>query len=453
MKRIVYILFVLIFISCQNKDITTPQWPEWPNPSAPTIVHAALKGANGEIQIPAGGKIRFTADVSDTNNDLVSYQLLIRMDEAEILNITKNISGRSFKIVEEAVLPFVAGFKNGKLNVSLKVSNALANTTTELVLKDEESVDVVRPENPEQLFLIDSKGAVYIMQKLVDSPYGYRTTAADLTSVGADFKIAQRMIDNKPDYSGLVWGWKNNKISVVTEETSTSISTPNSSNFPIQYLEFDMLSFNISKLLQHRIQVDLSSFFAIGGAYTQSDINLVEDAVVSFTGMGSDLAKNLRPEFFKPLGGTDAKFTGPTALYNLKFNSSTKFLYLERPRDVFYPEVMYILGTGAGLPIQPFVATLEWDFSYPHQWLFFKKSGPQLFEATLYLNNSMGFKFFKGYGWAQEVDTKNKYQVIPNTLVTRSGAGDLIPGAQFKAGIYQVKMDVGQEIIEFIPQN
>lgn len=49
-------------------------------------------------------------------------------------------------------------------------------------------------------------------------------------------------------------------------------------------------------------------------------------------------------------------------------------MYMERPRDVFYPEVMYILGTGVGFPREPYVATLAWDFAYPHQWFFFKRS-------------------------------------------------------------------------------
>ena len=70
-------------------------------------------------------------------------------------------------------------------------------------------------------------------------------------------------------------------------------------------------------------------------------------------------------------------------------------MYMERPRDVFYPEVMYIVGTGVGFPREPYVATLAWDFAYPHQWFFFKKVGASAFEAVVYIDQTMGFKFFK----------------------------------------------------------
>ena len=91
----------------------------------------------------------------------------------------------------------------------------------------------------------------------------------------------------------------------------------------------------------------------------------------------------LRPEFFKDVSGSKAKFDGPSVLYNLKYNTSNGFMYMERPRDVFYPEVMYIVGTGVGFPREPYVATLAWDFAYPHQWFFFKKVGASAFDAVV----------------------------------------------------------------------
>lgn len=104
------------------------------------------------------------------------------------------------------------------------------------------------------------------------------------------------------------------------------------------------------------------------------DVQLVESAKINFIGFGSDVTNMLRPEFFKDVSGSKAKFDGPSVLYNLKYNTSNGFMYMERPRDVFYPEVMYIVGTGVGFPREPYVATLAWDFAYPHQWFFFKRS-------------------------------------------------------------------------------
>ena len=49
---------------------------------------------NGETVVAAGDKVKFTAQVSDEYNDLVSFQLLVTMDGAEILNLSKGLSGR-----------------------------------------------------------------------------------------------------------------------------------------------------------------------------------------------------------------------------------------------------------------------------------------------------------------------------------------------------------------------
>lgn len=114
---------------------------------------------------------------------------------------------------------------------------------------------------------------------------------------------------------------------------------------------------------------------------------------------------------------------------------------------------MYIVGTGVGFPREPYVATLAWDFAYPHQWFFFKKVGASAFEAVVYIDQTMGFKFYRGYGWAQEEDTKNLYTVEPANLVTRSAPGDLIPGPDFKAGLYTIHIDKASEVIRLTPYN
>ena len=65
----------------------------------------------------------------------------------------------------------------------------------------------------------------------------------------------------------------------------------------------------------------------------------------------------------------------------------------------------------------------------------------------------LGFKFFRGYGWAQEEDTKNLYTVEPANLITRSAPGDLIPGPDFKAGLYTIHIDKASEVIRLTPYN
>lgn len=455
MKKITaFFISSLLFLSCAKDDVNKPdKWPEWPTPSKPKIENAALRGVNGETIVAAGDKVKFTAEISDEYNDLVSFQLLVTMDGAEILNLSKKLSGRAAHVEEEVILPFVAGFRNGRPVVTIKAVNDLGGNESELTLDESASVEVTRPETPFLLYLIDNLGHVYEMDKAKhdDSDYGFRTTATDLAEIGGSFKLAEKVVNNKPDYTGLVWGYSDGKIAIVTEESAASIPTPKVDNYILENITFDMLSFLTDKTLVYTIDIDKSRFFDVGGGYIQLDVELVESAKINFIGFGSDVTGMLRPEFFKDISGTRAKFDGPSVLYNLKYNTSNGFLYMERPRDIFYPEVMYIVGTGVGFPSEPYVATLAWDFTYPHQWYFFKKVGASVFEAVVYIDQTMGFKFFRGYGWAQEEDTKDRYIVEPADLVTRSTPGDLIPGPEFTPGLYTIRIDKAVEKIELIP--
>ena len=208
MKKI-YVLFMssLLLLSCAKDDVSKPsEWPEWPTPSKPKIENAVLRGVNGETVVAAGDKVKFTAQVSDEYNDLVSFQLLVTMDGAEILNLSKGLSGRSAVIEEEATLPFVAGFQNGRPVVTIKAVNDLGGNESTLTLDEAASVAVTRPETPSQLYLVDDLGNVYEMDKESqnETDYSFRTSAADLAGIGDHFKVAEKIINNKPDYSGLV---------------------------------------------------------------------------------------------------------------------------------------------------------------------------------------------------------------------------------------------------------
>ena len=81
MKKI-YVLFMssLLLLSCAKDDVSKPsEWPEWPTPSNLNR-KCRIAGVNGETVVAAGDKVKFTAQISDEYNDLVSFQLLVTMD-------------------------------------------------------------------------------------------------------------------------------------------------------------------------------------------------------------------------------------------------------------------------------------------------------------------------------------------------------------------------------------
>jgi hypothetical protein len=449
MKKIFFILSLLLVLASCADDVKGPSsWPDWPTISTPTITNAVLTGINGETTVNAGDSIKFSAKIADEANDLEAYQLLIMMNGSEILNKKGALSGRSQDISIKALLPFTPGFMTGKPEVSILAYNVMENDTTNLTLDDASSISVVRPATPSKLYLVDNNGVVFEMIRQTGTDYGF-VTSGDLSNIGDSFKICEKVTGGKPDYSSLVWGNVDGSIAIVKSETDKPITTPKEAGYFLDNISFDMLSFNIDKTLAITIDVDKNKFEDIGGSYLGTTIKLVKGTKIRFLNFGSDVSGMLRPEFFTNISGTTAKFDGPTATYQLKFYKTNGFLYIERDHFAFYPEVMYIVGTGAGLPLKPYKTTLAWDFSYPHQWIFFKKTGDSSFEAILYLDATMGFKFYRGYGWAQEEDTKNGYSVSPSNIVIRNSAGDLVPGSQFKAGLYLIKIDKVKATITF----
>lgn len=47
-------------------------------------------------------------------------------------------------------------------------------------------------------------------------------------------KVAEKIINNKPDYSGLVWGYSDDKIAIVTDDAATSIPTPKVGSYTLE---------------------------------------------------------------------------------------------------------------------------------------------------------------------------------------------------------------------------
>ena len=248
-----------------------------------------------------------------------SGKQIVFLDNFFYIGSFKNKNFNSF-----TTLPFVAGFQNGRPVVTIKAVNDLGGNESTLTLDEAASVAVTRPETPSKLYLVDDLGNVYEMDKenQNETDYSFRTSAADLTGIGDHFKVAEKIVNNKPDYSGLVWGYSDNKISIVTDDTATSIPTPKVGSYILENITFDMLSFSTDKTLAYSIDIDKSRFFDVGGGYIQLDIELVESAKINFIGFGSDVTNMLRPEFFKDVSGSKAKFDGPSVLYNLKYNTS-----------------------------------------------------------------------------------------------------------------------------------
>jgi hypothetical protein len=460
MKKIFISMFlfsVLLFMACSEDIVKPDAWPEWPTPSKPKIENVLLRGINGETTVAAGQEVKFTAQISDEYNDLISWQLLAAMGDYVVKDTAETLSGRSASIDIAFTIPFEAGFLNAPFVVTVKAVNNLASSTTELLLDQTASITVARPELPSTIYLVDNAGHVYEMTQASGQPdHVLQTTATNLAGIGSELKFTEKLTGgNQPDYSGWVWGYKDDRI-VMNDPTAESIPTPLVAGYTLESISFDMLAFAIDKTVAFTVTINKSAMWDYTTYLRLENVTLVESANVVFVGFGDDVTNMLRPDLFKNISGTTAKFDGQTRNnYVLDYYVASGFLYTGPERNTQYPEAMWLLGSGYGFPRQPYAAwSVGWDIGSSPGFYFLKKISADVFEAPVYLANGFGFKFYTKYGWAfEETVNGSSHTAEPASLIGRPTGNDFMPGQDFTPGVYVVRIDMALRKVYLIPYN
>lgn len=453
---ITLLLSVLIFVSCTD-DIDKPgSWPEWPTPSQPKIENARLTGLKGENTIMAGDLVKFVAKASDEFNNLTSYELTITIAGQTVFSKNEKLEGKTGDINIETKIPFVANFEgNTYPEVILKVVNDLAAGTSEVKLEEASNILINRPATPDKLYIVDNAGQVFELNTLDDVDYGFQTMG-DLSAIGMSYKIAEKLtVDNQIDYSGLVWGTKDNKVTVIEKESDASISISVPEGDMLESISFNMFTFAANPLLANPVDVVFVSSSLPG--YMEATISISEGQVVEFKNIENGIENLLRPDFFTNASGNKAKFAGPAGQYKLYYNTSDKFIYIENT-NLVYPDGLWICGLGLGFPQEPFNATLQWNWWLPHEYIFCKKTADNIFETTAYFEKGFLFKFFRQRNWGAE-ETAHSYTMEPaNWLVNAKNewgdlAGDFGSGEQFTSGVYKIEINMNTKIVRLTKVN
>lgn len=453
MKKYHFILILtvlsVIFFSCEDKVSKVDEWPEWP--SYPIIESAQLRGLNGEETVAAGDKVKFTAHVSDAYNDLASYQLEFKSGGITIASETGTLSGSGTDIEFETILPFGAYYEDtGYPEVSLKVVNAL-NVQAELMLSNENNVKVIRPETPTQLYIVDNNGRVYNLDR-VDGTYEFLTSHS-LAEIGTSFKIASKLTgDNQIDYSELVWGVVDRNIVVVHDVSDASISTPETGSYNLKNFSFDMYSFHLSKTVDFLVEINKSDMVPVakgGIAYLLKDnIQMVQDCEVKFTGFDQDLTTMLRPDLFVNISGDMAKFAGNTRTWRAFYNTENKFMYTQTNNNE--DNILWLTGSGAGFPLQPYASTLDWFGTEPHGYFSFIKTGEDTFEMLVYLAANFCIQAYRNVAWGTVL---SPWASVTPSLFTVNPNNDGVAGTEFTPGVYTIRVDAAKGEVSLIPYN
>lgn len=193
--------------------------------------------------------------------------------------------------------------------------------------------------------------------------------------------------------------------------------------------------------------------------YIGVELNLTKGQTVDFEGF-SYLDYMLQPEYFTNENG-QYKFNAPDGKYKISYNKNRELIYVEKTTGAEFPETVWITGATFGHPrISGLLADDigNWGWENPKDFICCVKTGDRIFETNLFLNNDFMFRFYKKKGWNNEITSFDVTIVSEGDLIGPGGYwnGDqwqetenFGPGANFRAGIYHVKLDMNTNTCTF----
>jgi len=352
MKTIKYILAlacVALFASCQEKVDKTIEWPQWA--SRPILENVKIAGVDGSNVVTAGDKVVFTADVHDDYNELKQYSLTISYNGDLAYEKVVELTGSKISINEEFVMPFSTNLTDNLIpEITFQAYN-VENGYSVTRIANSANVTVKRPAIPDEMYVVDNAGNKFRIVK--NGEYAFSMPDdVDLSSLGTSFHIAAKVSGGKPDFSGVVWGMVDGKISAVTSTSGTSIPTPDSNGYGFKKIGFNTFNFNLQKMLNYKVVVDINEMDKddySGVIYKiKKAAQLYRYSEVEFVGFG-DIANMLQLDRFEILNSTTAIFTGHSRKWTFYYDENDNWMILNYVNNN-EPDQVWFTGAAACFP-------------------------------------------------------------------------------------------------------
>lgn len=439
----IMILVALTAVSCAEKIDKTVTWPEWA--SRPILSDLAVVGADGAKAIIAGEKVKFTATITDEYNDLKSYTVDVKYAGNEVVRITKDLNGNQANVEIEFDMPFAAYLASGEFypEVTLTAVN-VANGAASTRVAYENNVAVSRPEAPARLYIVDNAGKTIELAK--GEGYKYASVeGANLSGLGATFYIAEALNGNKPDYSKLVWGFKDGAIKVVAEGESP-IKAPDSAGKGFRYLGFDLYTFKLDKLVDLTITLDRSTLVEqdqSGVKYLAlENVNLVRDCEFVFEGFG-DLKSMLQPGMFEIMSDKTAKFLGHSTKWSIYYDTVDNWLIVNYA-DFHAPDQIWVTGEKACFPLGNNDTENEFKYLAGDGKIRFATLSAIIdengdYRLVVYLKDGFALQLFRRIKWAAEMYAES---LTEDYCVVTADKKFIKPGTEFVPGVYELVFTV-----------
>ncbi|MDR2147731.1 MAG: hypothetical protein LBE91_14855 [Tannerella sp.] len=396
---------IFALLSCDKEDKYTI--------STPKIEAAQISPTTFNF----GENVTLTAKISDSDANLGSLDIEIFAGDRLIAGQSIVIGGTEADVSQPVFIPLVPNLQNGTgVKIRLKAKN---------MLKGESETEITgltgnRPSFNELFLVVDDHA-----YPLTRQASGDRFKVDNLTLNRAfNYRIAQKVSGNQIDYSGLVWGNRNGKLSLIDEGGEAAFAFAEGVDYT-QAFTFDDMAFNVTLDGSNYGATDivLSTFgeeTIDGEVFRTLKRNLVKgEEYLLFNELAdNEIVYNL--DFFERTAVNKVKFLGETGSYTMYYNTYRKNMVVgvENPA---YPDYILVTGGGLGYPTKVPDIPKEhtwWGFGNVRNFILFRKISDNVFQGTFMIHAKddswVGLKPFEDVNWGGE----KRYDAFTFTGVT-----------------------------------
>ena len=363
------------------------------------------------------------------------------------------VSGSSAEVSYDIYVPLLSNQPdNAQLKVLLTAKNVLKGISTK------ELTSVGKRPVYSRLYLVTDDNTVIMLNPKSSDRNVFE--ASDLLLENTfRFKIAEKLTDdNAIDYTGAVFGNVNGRIAMIDDRGESAFVHASSSDFT-EMFSYNSLTFGVSvsggKAGANDILLSAFSGDNIDAeAFNLLNIKLENNKEYRLLGSLADAQIVYNLDFFERTAVGKIKFLGKTGDYTLYYNPVRKnvFLGMNNPS---YPDYLLTCGSGIGYPTKVSneeidavysghrIAHSNWGFGIT-QFILFRAISTNVFQATLYVDNSAGFKPFENNGWANE---KQAGGLTFTGEPIISGDNDWMSGGSV-AGHYRFTIDLNAKTVK-----
>lgn len=462
-ETIALMSLIVGFWACEDDDKVV-RYPD----STPSIDAAVV----AESEISYGDSIHLQVEVSDKVAPLSTLTVLIVVNEDTVTSEEIRTKGNSARVERTYGVPFEANRPdNAPVEVHLTATN-VSGTEKEMVV----STTVAKRPVISELYIVPDLGSGTATKlELVNADSLIYKASGLPFKTSFNYKLATKLDRFKRiDWSGLVFGKVGDGIGLI-DQSGESINATDATLVGISEFTFDALQFTSrvgGKLLEPVTTLDVMTDLPpkptslINNAdFRGGDVYFGENVEVTFSGITTDLANSISPDYFEVTGANTAKFLGDTGLYKAYFLTTANYLYIEPQPETLYPEVLWICGTGFGRPSAPYEATASWNWNSPLDYMPCRLVEPGVYQATMYCKNTpntdgnkygtLDFKFFHKRGWWDEHEEWGvNYTVSPPFLGPSDTNGNInVLSEEVVDGVYRITLNQNDKTITAVKLN